>query len=198
MKIYNKISKEIWVLVILIGGCSCTGKTNLSQRLLEIYKIPYFSIDYLKMGLYRSGMDFNFTPNDSDEFIAEKLWPIIKGMIMTYIENEQNIIIEGCYLFPNYIKALPKSYKDNILSIFLGFSKKYIMNNYDVGIVGKRCIIEKRSYEEDRTKEEFIKMHDKFRNKCELEDAKYLEIDYDYETELELIMEYINKKLFMW
>ena len=42
-------------MIVLITGASHTGKTALAQRLLEKYKIPYFSIDHLKMGLIRSG-----------------------------------------------------------------------------------------------------------------------------------------------
>lgn len=40
-------------MIILISGNSCIGKTLLSQRLLEKYLIPYYSINHLKMGLYR-------------------------------------------------------------------------------------------------------------------------------------------------
>lgn len=42
-------------MIILICGCTHTGKTLLAQRLLEKYKYPYLSIDHLKMGLIRSG-----------------------------------------------------------------------------------------------------------------------------------------------
>ena len=38
----------------MITGASHTGKTQLAQKLLEKYKYPYLSIDYLKMGLIRS------------------------------------------------------------------------------------------------------------------------------------------------
>ncbi len=41
-------------MVVLIAGTTHTGKTALSQRLLEKYKMPYMSIDHLKMGLIRS------------------------------------------------------------------------------------------------------------------------------------------------
>ena len=70
-------------MVILIAGASCVGKTLLSQKLLERYKMPYLSIDHLKMGLYRSGFDYGFTPELKDKVITAKLWPIIKGIIMT-------------------------------------------------------------------------------------------------------------------
>ena len=42
-------------MIILICGTTHTGKTLLSQKLMEKYKIPYFCIDHLKMGLIRSG-----------------------------------------------------------------------------------------------------------------------------------------------
>lgn len=53
-------------MIILITGASHTGKTLLSQSLLEKYKYPYMSIDHLKMGLIRS-RNTSFTPEDDDE-----------------------------------------------------------------------------------------------------------------------------------
>lgn len=181
-------------MIILIGGNSCTGKTNLSQRLLEKYKISYFSIDHLKMGLYRSGMDFGFTPTDSNELIAEKLWPIIKGIIMTCIENNQNIIIEGCYLMPHFINDFEDSYIDSIISVFLGFSSNYITKNFKSGILRNRCIIEKRKYEEDRPVNQFLDEHDKFRSKCINGDVNYFEINSNYSEEIERVIDFIDSK----
>lgn len=42
-------------MIILIAGSTHTGKTALAQRLMEQYKIPYYSIDHLKMGLFEAG-----------------------------------------------------------------------------------------------------------------------------------------------
>jgi hypothetical protein len=67
------------IMVILIGGAGCVGKTLMAQKLLEIYQMPYLSIDHLKTGIFRSCPDCGFTPESQDEIIAEKLWPIIKA-----------------------------------------------------------------------------------------------------------------------
>ena len=83
-------------MVIIITGASHTGKTLLAQRMLEKYKYPYLSIDHLKMGLIRSGYT-NLTPED-DDAMTEYLWPIIREMIKTAVENQQNLIVEGCYV----------------------------------------------------------------------------------------------------
>jgi len=65
-------------MVILIGGVSCTGKTLMAQRLLEKYKIPYLSIDHIKMGLIRGNKYCDFKATDGDRELTEKLWPIVK------------------------------------------------------------------------------------------------------------------------
>ena len=83
-------------MIILITGASHTGKTLLAQRLLERYQYPYLSIDHLKMGLIRSG-NTSLTP-ENDEELEGYLWPIVREIIKTAIENQQNLIVEGCYV----------------------------------------------------------------------------------------------------
>lgn len=80
-------------MVILIMGASHTGKTVLAQRLLEELQYPYLSIDHLKMGLIRSGRT-KLTVDD-DDALTEELWPILREMVKTVIENGQNLIVEG-------------------------------------------------------------------------------------------------------
>ena len=78
-------------MIILITGASHTGKTLLAQRMLERYRYPYLSIDHLKMGLIRSGQT-KLTPADDDALTAY-LWPIVREMIKTAIENRQNLTL---------------------------------------------------------------------------------------------------------
>ena len=83
-------------MVIMITGASHVGKTILAQQMLEKTKYPYLSIDHLKMGLIRSG-NTNLTPED-DDALTEYLWPIVREMVKTAVENKQNLIVEGCYI----------------------------------------------------------------------------------------------------
>ena len=76
-------------MVVLITGSSHTGKTLLAQALLNKYQYPYLSIDLLKMGLIRSG-NTNLTPAD-DQDLEAYLWPIVREIIKTAIENQQNL-----------------------------------------------------------------------------------------------------------
>ena len=103
-------------MIILITGASHTGKTVLAQKLLEKYKYPYLSIDHLKMGLIRSGYT-KLTPEDDDK-LTEYLWPIVREMIKTVIENRQNLIVEGCYI-PYFYLDFPEEYLKEIKCFYL-------------------------------------------------------------------------------
>src|SRR5699024_11360448 len=105
-------------MIILISGVGSTGKTLMAQKLLERYHIPYLSIDHLKMGLYRGDKNCGFTPLDNTEIIGDNLWPILKGIIMTNIENEQHIIIEGCYILPHYLNDRSEEHTSELQSRF--------------------------------------------------------------------------------
>ena len=115
-------------MVILITGASHTGKTLLAQRMLDKYNYPYLSIDHLKMGIIRSGKT-NLTPED-DDALTDELWPIVREMIQTAIENHQNLIVEGCYIPINWRACFDEQYLDSIRFICLAFSDEYIDTHF--------------------------------------------------------------------
>ena len=116
-------------MIIIITGASHTGKTVLAQRMLEKYKYPYLSVDHLKMGLIRSG-NTELTPMDDDELVGY-LWPIVREMIKTAIENRQNLIIEGCYIPYDWRKDFSDEYLLKIRFICLAMTDAYIDAHYD-------------------------------------------------------------------
>ena len=117
-------------MVILITGASHTGKTALAQRLLEQHHYPYLSIDHLKMGLIRSGHT-DLTPMSDEGVLTEYLWPIVCEMIKTAIENKQNLIVEGCYIPPDWRKNFDAAYLADIRYRCLVMSETYIKEHFD-------------------------------------------------------------------
>lgn len=83
-------------MIIILTGASHTGKTFWAQKLLQQYHFPCLYLDLLKMGLIRSGYTA-LTPED-DTDLTGYLWPIVREMIKTAIENKQDLIIEGDYI----------------------------------------------------------------------------------------------------
>ncbi len=133
-------------MIILITGASHVGKTHLAQKLLKKYKYPYLSIDHLKMGLIRSG-NTTLTPLSDDNELTEYLWPIVREIIKTAIENEQNLIVEGCYIPFDYVNDFSKKYLDNIKYYCLVMSENYIKNHID-DIKKYENVIEHRLYDD--------------------------------------------------
>ena len=128
-------------MIILITGASHTGKTLLAQRMLEKYKYPYLSIDHLKMGLIRSG-NTSLTPLD-DEALTDYLWPIVREMIKTAVENRQNLIVEGCYVPFGWRKDFAEDYLTDIRFICLAMTGDYIDKHHG-DIIGSSSVIESR------------------------------------------------------
>ena len=116
-------------MVILITGASHTGKTLLAQCLLERFHWPYLSVDHLKMGLIRSGKTA-LTPAD-DEELTDYLWPIVREMIKTAVENRQNLIVEGCYVPFDWRRDFDEQYLPSIRFLCLAMPEAYIDAHFD-------------------------------------------------------------------
>jgi 2-phosphoglycerate kinase len=172
-------------MIILITGASHAGKTLLAQKLLEKYSCPYLSIDHLKMGLIRSG-NTDLTPEDDDE-LTEYLWPIIREIVKTAIENRQNLIVEGCYIPFHWRRDFDERYLQSIQFVCLAMSEKYIENHFDE-IIGYESEIEARMIDADCTIDGLIEDNrstvDGFQNAGE----QVVLIDSDYEQTIKALL----------
>ncbi len=182
-------------MVILLSGTTRTGKTLMAQTLMEKHNIPYMSVDHLKMGLYRGLGDEKYNPEQKYTVLGETLWPVIKGIILTAVENEQNLIIEGCYILPHMIKDIKKEYSKHVIPVFIGFTENYIRNNYRKKIVGYQNIIEKRENDMLEKADCLIQLHSELKKRCEKDNIKMFEIDNDYEIEIEFAYKFIDSKI---
>ncbi len=169
-------------MVILISGTTHTGKTALSQRLMEKYRISYFSIDHLKMGLIRSGKTL-LNVND-DEKLTPYLWSIIKEMIKTAIENKQSIIIEGCYIPFDWQKDFDESYLQEIKFYCLIMTAEYIENKFSE-ILKFENVIEKR-ITTDINKADLIADNRLNLQMCKKFGLEYILIDKNYGIDIAL------------
>ena len=167
-------------MIILIAGASHTGKTLLAQRLLEKYHYPYLSIDHLKMGLIRSG-NTELTPMDDDEKLTAYLWPIVREMVKTAIENRQNLIVEGCYIPLDWAKDFAPDYRKQIRCVCLIMSKEYVENHFHE-IRSYANAIEQRLDDSDLSMQELIAENEKNLRLCQQHGCEYALVrdGYDY------------------
>ena len=169
-------------MIILISGASHTGKTALAQRLLEKYNYPYLSIDHLKMGLIRSG-NTDLTPLSDDNALTEYLWPIVREMIKTAIENKQNLIVEGCYIPFDWKKDFSEEYLNNIKFYCLVMSESYIRNNFE-SIKKYANIIENRLDDSDFTIESAINENARISELARNHKVNFILIEDKYEINI--------------
>ena len=170
-------------MIVLITGASHTGKTALAQKLLEKYKYPYLSIDHLKMGLIRSG-NTDLTPMDDTELI-EYLWPIVREMVKTAIENKQNLIVEGCYIPFDWRKDFGSEYLENIKYYCLVMSEEYIRNHF-ADIKKYANVIENRLDDEWCTIESVLTDNAEVLALAKKHNVNFILIDDQYEINIDL------------
>jgi len=170
-------------MIILITGASHTGKTALAQKLLEKYQYPYLSIDHLKMGLIRSGYT-RLTPEDDNE-LTGYLWPVVREMVKTAIENKQNLIVEGCYIPFDWEEDFEKEYLDNIKYCCLVMSENYIKNHF-ASIKNYASVIENRLDDEYCTLENIIRDNAQFLELVKKYNVDHMLINDKYEINIDI------------
>jgi adenylate kinase family enzyme len=168
-------------MILLITGASHVGKTALAQRLLEKYQYPYLSIDHLKMGLIRSG-NTDLTPMSDDKELTEYLWPIVREMIKTAIENKQNLIVEGCYIPFDWQKDFDAEYLEYIRYYCLVMSEEYIKNHF-ADIKAYANVIETR-IDDDCTIESVLADNAQILALAQKHNANYILIEDKYEIDI--------------
>lgn len=169
-------------MVILIAGASHTGKTLLAQRLLEKYRYPYMSIDHLKMGLIRSKQT-TLTPMD-DDLLTDYLWPILREMVKTAIENGQNLILEGCYIPFDWQKDFATEYLEHIRYCCLIMSRDYISRHF-TQIQNYGSAIEQRMDDSDLCPENLIRDNERNLRLCQENSCHYILLEDAYHIDLE-------------
>ncbi len=170
-------------MIVLITGASHTGKTLLAQKMLEKYKYPYLSIDLLKMGLIRNRYT-ELTPKD-DKQLETYLWPIIREIIKTAIENQQNLIVEGCYIPFDWKKDFKESYLHEIRYYCLVMSQGYIEKHFS-DIKKYANAIEQRIDDSECTKDSVLNDNEYCLEMCQKYDCNYIMIDKHYKVEIDL------------
>ena len=167
-------------MIYIISGPSHTGKTNLAQKLMIKYRMPYLSMDHVKMGLVRSGLVPNYVEEDAK--MQEVLWPVIREMIKTAVENNQNMIVEGSYLPYTWKEDFEADYLKDIKGIYLVMSQEYIENHFE-DIRKFACVIEDRLDDSYCTKEWILKINKECLSGCLQHNCEYKLLTDNYDVD---------------
>ena len=135
------------------------------------------------MGLIRSG-NTELTPLSNDSELTEYLWPIVREMIKTAIENGQNLIIEGCYIPFDWKKDFSVDHLENIRFFCLVMSENYIRTHFnDIRLYAD--VIEKRM-NDDCALESVLKDNARTLVLAQRNEINYILIDNNYKIDIDL------------
>lgn len=170
-------------MIYLIAGASHTGKTLLAQRLLERRRIPYLSLDHLKMGLIRSGT-ISLSPTQ-DEALTAVVWPIAREMIRTALENRQSLIVEGCYIPYTWQQDYSPTERAEIRYLCLVMSRDYLLEHF-ARVRQYANVVEDRLDDSDFTLDTALADNAEALRQCRLHRLPYRLIDGEYPREIDL------------
>ena len=163
-------------MVTLIAGASHTGKTLLAARLAGKYGCLALSIDHLKMGLIRGGCT-SLTPYDDVE-LESLLWPIVREIVKTAVENGQNLAVEGCYIPFSWRSDFTEEYLADIRYICLAMSGDYVVKHF--GDILRHASDAERRLDDSCTVEELLSENGRSIAKCREYGLDVYVIDGEY------------------
>jgi putative acetyltransferase len=108
-------------VLYIVGGAPRAGKSMLAQWMLDEQKMAYFPADILMMGLALAMPELGLNPSDPARTRAPIMWPILRGMAVTILENGEDYLLEGDVLMPTHVVELRERFGSAVMSCFIGY-----------------------------------------------------------------------------
>ena len=108
-------------------------------------------------------------------------------MVKTAVENEQNLIVEGCYIPFDWRQDFDEQYLTQIRFVCLAMTAKYIENHFDE-IISHESEVEARLVEADCTIAGLTADNKKYVDGFQKAGERVVIIDGDYEETIEALL----------
>ena len=115
-------------MVILRMRSSSEAK-DLLKKVKKMSKYSEELEDILEECIEEEDDDADY--REDDEEMTVYIWPIVREMIKTAIENKQNLIVEGCYIPFDWRKDFDDEYLKDIKFICLAMTEEYIDAHFE-------------------------------------------------------------------
>jgi len=120
-----------------------------------------------------------------DKELTAYLWPIVREMIKTAIENKQNLVVEGCYIPFDWQKDFAPQYLENIKYYCLIMSEEYIRSHF-ADIKKYANVIENRLDDEWCTIERVLADNAEILSLAQRHNVNYILMKDKYEINIDL------------
>ena len=116
--------------------------------------------------------------------LTDFLWPIVREIVKTAIENRQNLIVEGCYIPFNWKKDFSDEYRKDIRAYCLVMSESYIRTHFS-DIKKFANAIENRLDDKDCTLDNVLEDNAHNLSLAKENGIDYILIDSEYKIDIE-------------
>ena len=113
-------------MLYLVGGCSRSGKSTLAERIRARQGVPWFPLDALKMGLHLGASSYGVHPDEDDLLTADRMWPVVRGLLEHLIFDGRDYVVEGVNLRPQTVAEFMQETDEPVKACFLGFPETVI------------------------------------------------------------------------
>lgn len=113
------------------------------------------------------------------------MWPIVREIIKTAIENKQNLVVEGCYIPYDWAKDFENEYLNNMKYYCLVMSEDYIRRHFG-DIKEYANVIENRLDDDYCTMESVIADNRQVLEQVIQHKVNYILIDDAYKVDIDL------------
>jgi putative acetyltransferase len=188
-------------VLFFIGGAARTGKGILVRRLLAEQRLPYLSLDVLKMGLARGVPEFAVDPNAGALEVAERLWPLVREMSRSLLFDRVHYVFEGEVL-PKHVAGLRDAHSSQVRGCFLGYAEVAPSQKlHDIRAHANYPNDWPRDYTDaallpiiDRE----IRFSRYLREECDRYGFPYFDTSHQFESTLDQVVDYVQAALRAW
>ncbi len=110
-------------MLYIVGGVARSGKSIVARAMLAQQGVPYFSLDFLMMGLARGLPQAGVDPEAPSDEIARRIWPVVEAMSVNILEVGIDYLIEGDSVLPAQIHALGSAHPSLVRPCFIGYPR---------------------------------------------------------------------------
>ena len=118
----------------------------------------------------------------------EYLWPVVREMVKTAVENNQNLIVEGCYIPFDWRQDFDEHYLPSIRFICLAMTEEYIESHFDE-IIRHESEIESRLIDADCTISGLAADNKAYTEGFHNAGEQVVLIDHDYEETIKALLQ---------
>lgn len=110
-------------MIYLVGGAARAGKSKLARAFMAERGVPYLHLDLLMMGFARGLPEYGVDPDTPAAVRGQRLWPVVRGMAVTALEDGVDYLFEGDLLLPEHAAELKALWDDRVRAAFLGYAQ---------------------------------------------------------------------------